>query len=190
MAKINQSINQERVFWGKKYLPLPGLDLLAIQKESYDSFLNGEIARHLIEISPIEDFTGKNWSLSFLKHRFDPASISPLEAVRKGITYDAPLKVLTRLTNKRTGEAIEQEVFFGDIPVMTQVGTFIINGIERAVVNQLVRSAGVFFSGKIDPGSGLMLYEAELRPLRGSWLQFLVAKKNVITGKNGRQAES
>ena len=185
MFKISKTVNK-RLFWGKQGIPLPILNLLEVQKESYDSFLLENISRHLEEISPIEDFTGKNWSLSFLKHQFGKSQTTPLQATRKGITYDAPLMVLTKLTNKKTGEIMEQEVFFGDIPMMTSVGTFIINGIERAVVNQLVRSPGVFFSGKIEPSTGRMLYQAELRPLRGSWLEFSVAKNDVITVKIDR----
>jgi DNA-directed RNA polymerase subunit beta len=179
MKKDN--LTQKRLFWGKIYRHLPKLDLLEFQKESYDSFLVQGIAQVLAEFSPIDDFTGKNWRLELLKHRFGNPKNSPYQAIEKGANYEAPLRVLTRLTNKRTQETIEQEVFLGDIPQMTHVGTFIINGIERAVVTQLVRSPGVFFSGETDPLTGRMLYKAELRPLRGSWLEFLVSRNDVIS---------
>lgn len=177
----NSSNKTNRLFWGKIYKKLPPLNLLAIQKDSYQKFLTTGIAKKLAEISPIDDFTGKNWELFFLSHRFDKPSCKISEARRKGLNYDAPLKVLTCLTNKKTGEITEQEVFLGDIPLMTPTGTFIINGIERTVVGQLVRSPGVFFSGIIDQSTGRMLYQAELRPLRGSWLEFSVNRNDVIT---------
>ena len=119
--------------------------------------------------------------MEFLRHHFDKPKYIPAQAIDKGLNFEAPLKVLTRLTNKRTGEKVEQEVFLGDIPQMTSVGTFIINGIERAVVTQLVRSPGVFFSGETDPLTGRVLYKAELRPLRGSWLEFIVSRNDVVS---------
>lgn len=180
------SIKTKRLFWGRVYKKLPELDLLETQKSSYTEFLTTGIAERLQEISPIEDFTGKNWELSFLSYKISKPSYQISEALRKGLTFDAPLKVLTRLTNKKTGETTEQEVFLGDFPLMTPIGSFIINGIERAVVAQLVRSPGVFYSGKIDRTTGKMLYHAELRPLRGSWLEFSVDKNDIITVKIDR----
>src|SRR5690606_17748074 len=111
---------------------------------------------------------------------------TPSIAKNKGITYDMPLRVKTRLTNKQTGRVVTQEVFLGDIPKMTSNGTFIINGIERAVVNQIVRSPGVFYSGLLDRASGRMLYQAELRPIRGSWLEFMISKNDIISVKIDR----
>lgn len=168
-------------YWGKTNLPLPELDLLAIQKDSYRSFLEIGIREAFDEINPVEDFTGKNWSLEFLDYHFGKTKHTPTQAKEKGVTYDIPLRVKTRLTNKQTGRSIAQEVFLGDIPKMTSTGTFIINGIERAVVNQIVRSPGVFYSGLIDRSSGRMLYQAELRPIRGSWLEIMISKNDVIS---------
>ena len=170
-----------RYQWGKVYKKLPKLNLLEIQKSSYAEFLDRGVAEILKEFSPIEDFTRKNWSLEFIKHRFDKPKYSPLEAIEKGLNFDAPLKASVKLINKKTKEEIEQEVFLGDVPQMTIEGTFIINGIERAVVTQLVRSSGVFFSGQRDDLTGRMLYNAELRPLRGSWLEFNISRNNVIS---------
>lgn len=176
----------KRLYWGKTNLPLPELDLIAIQKNSYQWYLNTGIKEAFKEINPIEDFTGKNWSLEFLDYRFDEPKQTPLEAKKKGITFDIALRVNTKLTNKQTGQTITQEVFLGDVPQMTSIGTFIINGIERAVVNQIVRSPGVFFSGAIDRTSGRTLYSAELRPIRGSWLEFMVSKNDIISVKIDR----
>ncbi|NMC35635.1 DNA-directed RNA polymerase subunit beta [Candidatus Beckwithbacteria bacterium] len=175
-----------RLYLGKTDLPLPKIDLVELQTKSYEDFLNQGISERLKEISPIDDFTGKNWSLSFGNHTIGQPKLTPQQARDKGLTYDAPLRVMATLVNKKTGEAMDQEVFLGDIPVMTPVGTFVINGIDRAVVSQLVRSPGVFFSGAIEPVSGKMLYQAELRPLRGSWLEFAVSRHNVISVKIDR----
>ncbi len=183
---MSKNQNNIRQYWGALRSDIPKLDLVAVQKESYDWFLNEGIKEALETISPIEDFTGKNWELELKDHSFGKSKNSPPQAKEKGISYETPLKVKTKLTNKQTGETTEQEVFLGDIPNMTQNGTFVINGIERAVVNQLVRSPGVFFSGEIDPSTGRMLHKAELRPLRGSWLEFQVTRGDIITIKIDR----
>lgn len=176
----------KRQFWGKENLPLPEMNLIAIQLDSYQRFLSEGIFEAFNEINPIEDFTGKNWSLSFQNYRFGEAKHTPHQAKEKGVTYDMPLRAEAVLTNKQTGQNIAQEVFLGDIPKMTQNGTFIINGIERAVVNQIVRSPGVFFSGEIDPSSGRLLFMAELRPIRGSWLEVMISKNDIMSVKIDR----
>ncbi|MFC1653637.1 DNA-directed RNA polymerase subunit beta [Patescibacteria group bacterium] len=178
--------SNKRQYWGKTNLPLPELDLIAIQIDSYNTFLENRIKEAFVEINPIQDFTGKNWELKFGDYTFDPPKYTPAIAKQKGLSYEMALRVETTLTNKITGESTTQEVFMGDIPKMTTQGTFIINGIERAVVNQLVRSPGVFFSGSIERTTGRMLYQAELRPIRGSWLEIQVAKNDVISVKIDR----
>jgi DNA-directed RNA polymerase subunit beta len=183
MAKREKNTRQ---YWGSEKKNLPTLDFLAVQKDSYHWFTSEGIKQALSAISPIEDFTGKNWKLEFGSHSFGEPKNTPSQAKAKGITYEMPLKVEAKLTNLQTGESTEQGVFLGDIPKMTQTGTFIINGIERAVVNQLVRSPGVFFSGEVDPTTGRMLYKAELIHLRGSWLEFQVGKNDIITVKIDR----
>lgn len=175
-----------RIYWTTQPKGLPELDLIKVQKESYQWFLNEGIKEALAGISPIVDFTGKNWQLEFISHDLDAPKYSPAEAMSKGLTYDVPLRVKTKLTNLQTGDTAEQEVFMGDIPQMTETGTFIISGIERAVVNQLVRSPGVFFSGMIDMATGRNLYQAELRPLRGSWLEVNISRYNTISVKIDR----
>jgi len=175
-----------RIFWKKQPTNLPQLNLLDVQKDSYQWFLGQGIKEALASISPIFDFTGKNWQLEFGEHSIGQAKYSANQALKKGLTYEIPLKVKAQLTNLQTGEVIKQEVFMGDIPQMTDVGTFIINGIERSVVNQLVRSPGVFFSGTVDLSTGRNLYQAELRPLRGSWLEINVSRYNTISVKIDR----
>lgn len=175
-----------RLYWGNEKVKLPKMDLLAIQKESYQQFLTDGIGETIKAIGAIEDFTGKNWRLEFGNHSFLEPKLTPTQAKDKGLSYEASLKVEATLTNKQTGQATTQDVFLGDIPQMTSAGTFIVNGIERAVVNQLVRSPGVFYSGEVDKNSGRMLYKAELRPMRGSWLEVLIAKNDVISIKIDR----
>jgi DNA-directed RNA polymerase subunit beta len=179
-----------REYWGLTGVTLPELDLTKVQRESYQEFLDTGIREALDEINSergIEDFTGKNWSLKFGEYHFGKSKYTPSQAKRKAVTFDMPLRVEATLTNKRTGEEQMQEVFLGDIPRMTDAGTFIINGIERAVVTQLVRSPGIFFSGDVEPSTGKMLYQAELRPLRGSWIEINVGKRDVITVKVDRR---
>jgi len=183
---IKPKINP-RFFWGKETPNLPPLDLTAVQRDSYRFFLKEGIGEALAEISPIEDFTGKNWQLFFGRYFFGQPKYSPSQAIEKGVTYDSPLKVEATLINKQTGEKSKQEVFLGDIPIMTSRGTFIINGVERCIVNQLVRSPGVFFTGEIDSTTGRMLYMAEIRPLHGSWLEFNVSRNDVLTVRIDRR---
>lgn len=176
--------------WGLVHTDLPELDLVKLQRNSYEKFLEDGVRQALFDVygeHGIEDYTGKNWRLQFGEYRFGLPKVTIHQAKAKGLTYDVPLYVTATLTNKRTGEEQTQEVFFGDIPKMTPIGTFIINGIERAVVTQLVRSPGVFFSGETDPATGRELYRAELRPKRGSWLEIAVGKKNVLTVKIDRR---
>jgi len=177
----------KRTNWGKKYKNLPKLDLIAIQKESWQEFLKKELSATLHSISPVSDYTGNNWQLELGELNYDPISITPELAKRKGLNYTIPIRILAKLTNKRTGDVREEDVFFLNLPTMTDQGTFIVNGIERGVINQLVRSPGVYFTGEVDPGSGKSLYNAEIRPVRGSWLEFFVGKKDVIFARIDRK---
>src|ERR671914_1224499 len=121
--------------------PLP--DLIAIQRDSFNWFLNEGLKETFRDISPIEDFTG-NLALEFADHRFEETKHSVEECKEKDMTYSAPLFVTARFINKETGEIKEQTVFMGDFPMMTEHGTFVINGTERVVVTQLVRSPGAY----------------------------------------------
>ena len=182
--------HSQRQNWGKQHKILPELDLIKLQKESYQDFLDHGIEDSLNQVNAengIEDYTGKNWLLKFGEHRFGETKTTPSLAKAKNLTYDQPLYVGATLVNKRTGERRTQDVFLGDIPKMTPVGTFIINGIERGIVTQLVRSPGVFFSGEEDRNTGEIYYTAELRPLRGSWIEISVSKRHVMTVKIDRR---
>ncbi|OQA93851.1 MAG: DNA-directed RNA polymerase subunit beta [Microgenomates group bacterium ADurb.Bin219] len=180
-------LQQARTFWGNAKIKLPLVDLLAVQKRSWQNFLKEGIWESIQEINPVEDFTGKNWELQFLSFSFDQVSRTPAEAKKKGLNYDAPLKAKVKLINKQNGKEVIQEVFLGDVPQMTSEGTFIINGVERCVVNQIIRSPGVFFTGEVDPATGKTFYNAEIRPVHGTWLEFLVSRNGVVSARVDRR---
>ena len=170
---------RHRVSFAKleEVLDLP--DLVAIQKESFDQLLNEGIKEVLDEVSPIEDFT-EQFQLYFGKHEFRAQKFSEEECRDKDITFSRPLFVEATFVNKVTGEIKEQEVFMGDFPMMTERGTFIINGTERVVVSQLVRSPGVYFSKEPDKTTDKDIYIAKIIPGRGAWLEFDVDKKDTV----------
>ncbi len=189
MPKLDKKTikNNIRENWGNDYKFLPKLDLLAVQKESYKWFLQEGIGEILQEISPIDDFTEKNWTLTFKDYRIGKPANSADVAMNKGLTYDAPLYVEAVLLNKKTNKTIKQEVFLGDIPQMTERGTFIINGVERTIVNQLVRSPGAYFMVTQDNVTGKKIYTAEIRPVHGSWLEFSTTRHETITVRIDRR---
>jgi len=158
--------------------------LIEVQLMSYKWFLEEGLRELLDEISPISDFSGKKLELHFLEHSIGAPKYQPREAKSKNLTFEAPLKVHVQLINKETGEIKEQDVFLGSIPLMTKRGTFIINGIERVVVSQIVRSPGVFFSANAAaPG----MNSAKIIPKRGAWLEIETDKKGIITVKIDRK---
>jgi DNA-directed RNA polymerase subunit beta len=183
---MTKKTNKRRNF-GKEEKVLPQLDLTFVQKQSWNWFLTEGISSELKEISPIDDFTGKNWGLSLENPTLGEEPLTSRKAVEKGLTYSIPIKIIATLTNKRTGKKTAQEVFLGEIPQMTSRGTFVISGVERSVINQLVRSPGVYFSGNLDASSGRMLYTSEVRPLHGTWLEFEVSKNDVIAARIDRR---
>ena len=185
-AKISVTENV-RKYWSKAPSLVPQLNLIQIQLDSYNWFLKEGIKEVLKEICPVEDFTGKNWTLELGSFYFGPPKYTAEQARDKGVTYDAPLKIEAILINKQIGQRSKQEVFLGDIPQMTEKGTFIINGVERVIINQLVRSPGVFFSAIDDPITGKRLFSAEIRPYRGSWLEFSISRTGVLTAKIDRR---
>ena len=178
---------QTRINFGKIEDHLDQIDLTFVQRESWQNFLDEGISEELAERSPIDDFTGKNWRLVLENPQLGDPITTVKQAQKKGVTYASPLKVDATLINKKTGKEYKQEVFMGEIPQMTKRGTFVINGIERAVINQLVRSPGAYFTGDLDASTGRMLHKIELRPLRGSWLEFEVGKNDVIVGRIDRR---
>ncbi|HEY4386796.1 MAG TPA: DNA-directed RNA polymerase subunit beta [Ktedonobacteraceae bacterium] len=167
--------------------PMPGL--IQIQLDSFEWFKKEGLRELFEEISPIEDFTGKNLSLEFIvpPEPFGKPKYSEDECRDRDATYSAPLNVKARLINKETGEIIEKDIFMGDFPLMTKEGTFIINGAERVVVSQLVRSPGVYFTVDEDATTGKKLYAAKLIPGRGAWLEFETSNKNLLTVKIDRK---
>ncbi len=170
---------RERVSFAKldEVLPLP--DLVGIQRESFDWLLSEGLKEVLEEVSPIEDFT-EQFQLYFGRHQFKEVKASEEECRDKDITYSQPLFVEATFVNKVTGEIKEQEVFMGDFPIMTGRGTFIINGTERVVVSQLVRSPGVYFSRELDKTSDKDVFVSKIIPGRGAWLEFDVDKKDTV----------
>ncbi|OGK62009.1 DNA-directed RNA polymerase subunit beta [Candidatus Roizmanbacteria bacterium RIFOXYB2_FULL_38_10] len=179
--KSNPSSSQ--IFLGKQKENLKEIDLIKVQKESWNTFLTHELKEILEEFFPIEDYTGKKFTLYFEDIYFDNPRY-PLDlCFKKKLTYDFPVYVKVRLVNKKTGGEKKQDVYFFNLPKMTSRGTFIINGIERAIINQIVRSPGAYFTAEIDKTTGLTLYNAEVRPYIGSWLDFTINKNGIIEGK-------
>ena len=133
-TKDNKNTIKVRQNWGKTYKDLPKLDLLAIQKASYKLFQEEGIGEILKEVSPVDDFTGKNWTLEFHEHKIGKPSIDPEIALVKGLTYNAPLTVGVTLKNKKTEEKHDAEVFLGDIPQMTDRGTFVVTELKEPLL--------------------------------------------------------
>jgi DNA-directed RNA polymerase subunit beta len=171
----------------RSYAKLPELlevpDLLKIQTDSFRWFQEQGLRHLLEEISPIEDFTGNRLALSFIDYEFREPHFTELECRSRDLTYSAPLYVRTQLLVKETGEIKEQDLFFGDIPLMTAKGTFITSGAERVAVSQLLRSPGVYFSVEEDPTTGRRLCHAKLIPTRGAWLEFETSNRDVVSSK-------
>jgi len=190
-----------RVSFARIHEPLQAPDLLGLQVESFDWLLGNEAwqarieaaleaGRHDVpeasgleeifeEISPIEDF-GQSMSLSFSNHRFEPPKYTVDECKEKDFTYAAPLFVTAEFVNYTTGEIKSQTVFMGDFPLMTDRGTFVINGTERVVVSQLVRSPGVYFERTPDKTSDKDVFSAKIIPSRGAWLEFEIDKRDAV----------
>jgi DNA-directed RNA polymerase subunit beta len=166
-------------------LPLP--NLIQTQLDSFKWFCEEGLGELFTEISPIQDFTGKNLDLRFISSEFREPKYSEEECRTKDLTFSKPLWARVELVNKETGEVSEQDVFLGDFPWMTDKGTFVINGAERVVVSQLVRSPGVYFTAVDDPTTGRRLFYGKLIPNRGAWLEFETSNKDVISVKVDRK---
>ena len=160
-------------------------NLIELQVDSYHWFVSEGLSELFTEISPITDFTGKSLELKFLDHRLEEPKMTEALAKERNLTYEAPLRIRVELINKETGEIKEQEIFLGDFPIMTERGTFIINGVERVVVTQLYRSPGVFFTAEAI--AGRELYGAKIIPSRGAWLEIETSAKDVISVKIDRK---
>ncbi len=174
-----------RTYTAKPRIAAPLPDLAAIQKDSYELFFKEGLHELFEEVSPIHDFIGRDLELFIDDYYLDEPKVDELTARARNTSYEAPMRVKTRLVNKRSGEIKEQEVYLGDFPLMTNRGTFIINGVERVVVSQLIRSAGVVFSSETLKGK--QVYGAKVIPNRGAWLEFETDSNGVIWVKIDRK---
>jgi DNA-directed RNA polymerase, beta subunit len=187
-------MNYKNVNYGKKSvrrnyskirteIELP--DLIEIQTKSFDWFVNAGLEELFKDISPITAFNGE-LKLSFGEHHFENPKFSIVDCKLRDVNYARPLKVHVLLENAQTGEVLEQELFMGDIPYMTPVGTFIINGAERVITSQIVRSSGVYYAKEIDKKTGDTKYTGTVIPTRGAWIEYEMGSKNVWYGKLDR----
>jgi DNA-directed RNA polymerase subunit beta len=194
MTLAASSRNNVPIIPSKTYASIPKVievpNLIQIQLESFDWFKTEGIQVLLQEISPIDDFTGNRFDLSFLDHAFREPKYNMWECREKEITYSAPLYVTGQLKVKETGEIKEQMLFFGDIPIMTPHGTFIINGAERVVVSQLVRSPGAYFTLDVDSGTGRGVCSTKIIPYRGAWLEFETGARDLLSVKVDRKRKA
>jgi len=183
MAKDTPST--KRVFFTKDDTALPIPNLITHQRESWKEFVETGLGEIFAELNPIDDYTGQKLALRFGKYAFQDPKTTEIDAKENNLTFDAPLHATVELTNKVTGEVKEQEIYLGDYPWMTDRGTFIINGTERVVVSQLIRSAGVFFTA--DRLATRNNYGAKLIPGRGAWLEFETASNGAVYVKIDRR---
>src|SRR5712671_6546419 len=184
------SNGSSRVSYGRIPDMLPVAELIETQIRSFNWFKREGLRELFEEINPITDYTGKNYELKFLDYEFGQPKFDKEECRNRDMTFAAPLRINTRLTirtGENAGEIKESEVFMGDFPIMTEEGTFIVNGTERVVVSQLVRSPGIYFTSSEDRASGRMLYAAKLIPNRGAWLEIETSSKDILTVKIDRK---
>ncbi len=164
--------------------------LVQVQVNSFEWLKTDGIKDLLEEFSPIEDFSGGRFDLRFLGHEVRKPKHAERECRKREITYSAPLYITVQLVIKETGEVKEQTLFFGDVPMMTENGTFVINGAERVVVSQLVRSPGAYFTTKTDPVTGRELCSAKLIPYRGAWVELETSNKDLLSVKVDRKRKA
>ena len=164
--------------------------LVQVQVKSFEWLKTDGLKDLLEEISPIEDFSGGRFDLRFLSHEIRDPKHTERECRKREITFSAPLYITVQLVIKETGEVKEQILFFGDVPMMTENGTFVINGAERVVVSQLVRSPGAYYTTKSDPASGRDLCSAKLIPYRGAWVELETSNKDLLSVKVDRKRKA
>lgn len=186
MAKSTTKLKStDRVFFTQQNDATQLPSLVDHQTKSFQWFVEEGLGELLAEISPIDDYTGAKLSLRFKDYHFDDPKMSESEARENNVSYEAPLKATVELTNKVTGEVKDSEIYLGDYPWMTKRGTFVINGAERVVVSQLIRSSGVFFTA--DRHGATNLYGAKVIPGRGAWLEFETSASGVLYVKIDRK---
>ncbi|HAV10024.1 MAG TPA: DNA-directed RNA polymerase subunit beta [Dehalococcoidia bacterium] len=176
----------------KSFAKLPEVletpNLIKVQLDSFRLFQEESLKELLEEVSPITDYSGNKLELRFLDYEFRKPPISAEECLQKDLTYESPLYIRTELTNKQTGEIKRQEIFLGKFPLMTKDGTFVISGAERVIVNQLLRSPGIYFSTQRDISRDIDLCSAKLIPEHGTWLEFETSNRDVLSVKvNGKR---
>ena len=174
------NIYRDRLSFAKIPAVMDVPNLISIQTDSFKKFMTEGLDEAFQSMSPIEN-TSKSLMVEFGEHEFGDPKHSVEECKKRDISYQAPLFVDIRFINKETGEMQESNVFMGDFPLMTDRGTFIINGTERVVVSQLVRSPGVYFSSERDKTSDKMIYNAKVIPARGAWLEFETDKRDTLS---------
>ncbi len=179
----SSSLSRRKFFKKQMIVSLP--NLIEGQIDAYEWFLKKGLRELFDEINPINDFTGKDLELSLTDYYLDEPKTSELVAKSKNISYEAPLRAKARLVIKKTGEIKEQEIYLGDFPVMTERGTFVINGVERVVVSQLIRSSGVFFTMEYQKGK--KLFGAKLIPNRGAWIEIDTGLDGVLNVRIDRK---
>lgn len=184
MAKNQATIAKRTHFTNQDDVISPP-NLVSHQNNSFQWFVDEGLGELLAEISPIDDYTGTKLSIVFKDYHFENPKLTEGEARENNVSFEAPLKATVELTNKVTGEVKEQEIYLGDYPWMTSRGTFVINGAERVVVSQLIRSSGVFFTA--DPRGTTNLYGAKIIPVRGAWLEFETAANGALYVKIDRK---
>lgn len=186
MAKATATTTTKRVYLSDNQdtgLALP--NLVDHQNKSFQWLIDEGLGELLAEISPVDDYTGQKLSLVFKEYHFEDPKLTEAEARENNVSYEAPLKAMVELTNKVTGDIKEQEIYLGDYPWMTRRGTFVINGAERVVVSQLIRSAGVFYTAELHGTRNL--YAAKVIPGRGAWLEFETAAAGALYVKIDRK---
>src|SRR3989304_16344 len=181
-AATNERKNYARI---PEVLPIP--NLIELQLDSFRWFIDNGLRDLFDEISPIQDFTGRVMELRFREYEFELPKYNELECRTRDLTFSKPLYVWVELLIKETGEIQRQRVYMGDFPFMTEEGTFIINGAERVVVSQLVRSPGVYYTATEDPATGRNLFNAKVIPNRGAWLEFETAARGQLYVKVDRK---
>lgn len=177
--------SDERLFIGNRRTAIPPPDLIEIQKNSYHWFLRDGIKELFDEVSPVTDFSGRDLELYLENYYLDEPRFDEVLCRERNLTFEAPLRVTARLVNKRDKTSKSQEIYLGDVPVMTNRGTFVINGIERVVVSQLIRSAGAFFTA--ENVRGRRYYGAKIIPNRGAWIEIETDQSNVVWIKVDRK---
>ena len=169
-----------QILLGSKEEYIKDFNLIAVQQDSWKRFLDTDLRTIIEEFFPIEDYTGKKLTLHFEDLIFGEPKHNLNLCKQKKLTYDQPVYLRLNIENKKTGQTKSQDVYFFNLPIMTDRGTFIVNGIERAIISQIARSPGMYFTAEIDKNTGITLYNSEIRPYIGSWIDVNINKYGII----------